>query len=280
MNDSQVEQASQPEGLFMSSYGIQPRTGWRSYDSGRQVDRVFDMANWCNPQFHKVSRRAKRTPVQRVHIVSVDVPARRHDLEGVLNALRDTHHDVTVSLAPLGDRGKFQNINLALRDVDLSEIDWLIVVDDDIAFPGNFLDRFLYVCEAASLRIAQPAHRFRSHASWQVTQRMMGSLAHLTHFVECGPLTAFHRSVFDRVLPFVETRWAWGLDVLWGEIARRDGFRIGIVDATPIAHLRPVAQTYDFGAAATEAQQLLERLGVRRTHEEIFRTTEVLKRLD
>jgi hypothetical protein len=266
------------EDLLVSDYGTR-RHGWRGYRSGRVTDPLFDLRLAVSRGFRAFAREAAKMPGRRVHIASVDVPARRQDLETVLRSLKDTRHEVTVSLAPLGDRGKFHNINLALRDADLSSVDWLIVVDDDIAFPPRFLDRFLCACEAASLSIAQPAHRFRSYTTWELTQRVWNSLVHTTHFVECGPLTAFHRSVFEHVLPFPETRWAWGLDVLWGEIARREGFLVGVVDATPIRHLRPVAQLYSHEAAIEEARQLLERHGVRRSNRAILTTTAVLSRL-
>lgn len=267
------------DALLEATYGNRDESGWRSYAEGEQTDKLFDLANKLNPRLWAVARRAARAPLRRVHVVAVDVPARREGLNRVFRALRDSRHDVTTSLAPLGDRGKFQNINIGLADLDLSGVDWLIVVDDDVAFPKHFLDRFIYVCEAATLKIAQPAHRFRSFTTWAITQRVWNSLAHLTHFVECGPLTAFHRDVFDRVLPFPETRWAWGVDVVWAEIARRDGFRIGVVDATPIEHLRPVAATYDPIAARDEARALLDSYHVRRTHREVFATTAVLNRL-
>ena len=245
----------------------------------RRADALYGMRLQLNSSYHRLVWNAKRMPVQRILVTSVDVPNRREGLEAVLAALKRTRHDVTVSVAPIGDRGKFQNINLALRDVDLSAYDWLIVVDDDIAFPPHFLDRFVYACAAADLRIAQPAHRFDSYTTWRLTQRVWGGLVHLTHFVECGPLTIFHRTVFMDTLPFPETRWAWGLDVMWGEIARRRNFRIGVVDATPMSHLRPVAQVYDSKAAVAEARQLLASQDIHRSNREILRTTAILNRL-
>jgi Glycosyltransferase like family 2 len=253
--------------------------GWRGYRGGRVTDPLFDLRLALNARYRALARHASEMPSRHVHIASVDVPERRSALESVLRTLAASRHNVTVSLAPLGDRGKFENINLALHDVDLKPVDWLIVVDDDVAFPPRFLDRFLYASEAASLRICQPAHRFRSHTSFQVTQRVWNSLVHTTRFVECGPLTAFHRDVFGHVLPFPETRWSWGLDIIWAEIARREGFRIGVVDATPVEHLRPVAQSYDTGAAQAEMQNLLRRFGVHRNSQEIPETIAVLTRL-
>lgn len=277
MDNEMADQAA-GEGIFVLSYASR-RRGWRGYRAGRVTDPLFDLRLSLNPRYRALDRRAAEMPSRRVHIASVDVPGRRNALESVLRTLTASRHNVTVSLAPLGDRGKFENINLALRDVDLKPVDWLLVVDDDVAFPPRFLDRFLYASEAASLRISQPAHRFRSYTSYQVTQRMWNSLVHTTRFVECGPLTAFHRDVFGHVLPFPETRWSWGIDVVWAEIARREDFRIGVVDATPIEHLRPVAHSYDAEAAQAEMQRLLQRFGVHQSSQQIPETVAVLTRL-
>ena len=280
MSQTTACQDATSEDLMLSAYGT-PGLGKQAYydQHPRRADAVFDAWLNCKPSYRRLAARAKRLPVQRIHVASVDVPARRQDLETVLATLKDTRHEVSFSLAPIGDRGKFHNINLALANIDLNALDWLIVVDDDIAFPPHFLDRFVYACHATGLRIAQPAHRFKSYTTWAVTQRCWNSLVHMTHFVECGPLTMFHRDVFADVLPFPETRWAWGLDVLWGELARRRNLPIGVVDATPIAHLRPVAQNYENDAAVSEGREMLARYGVERSNREILQTTAVLASL-
>lgn len=280
MGQIQTNQDIDGEDILLSAYG----TRYVEMDAyhnrhRRQADMLFDAWLKIKPSYRRLTAAAERMMPQRIHVASVDVPSRRQDLDGVLAALKQTRHDVSVSLAPIGNRGKFTNINLALAEVDLDAIDWLIVTDDDIDFPAHFLDRFVYACFASRLRIAQPAHRFQSHTTWTFTQRRWNSLVHTTHMVECGPLTIFHRDVFADILPFPETRWAWGLDVLWGELARRRGLPIGVVDATPIAHLRPVAQLYEADAAVAEARALLARNGVARSNREILQTTAVLTKL-
>jgi len=265
--------------LFTSGYGGRQtrRRDWRSRHHGRIVDRLFDLRLQLNGSFRTLPAQAAQMPRRRVLVTSVDVPARRAVLDAMLTALQRTRHDVTVQLAPLGDRGKFENINAAMEGTPMDGFDWLIVVDDDISFRDGFLDQFLFVAEAVGFRICQPAHLFHSHTSWQVTQRVWGSLAHATQFVECGPMTAFHRSVFAGCLPFPETRWAWGIDVLWSEIARRSGFQIGVVDATPIEHLREVADSYDREAAVAEADDLLERFGAKRHVRELMATGRIIR---
>ena len=278
MSQATTRQDSTSEDLLLSSYGTLNHDLYRNRYP-RRADALFDLMLNFKPSYRRMIAGAKRLATQRIHVASVDVPSRRQDLDTVLAALKDTRHQVSVSLAPIGDRGKFHNINLALAGVDLEALDWLIVVDDDIAFPPHFLDRFIYACHATGLRIAQPAHRFKSYTTWVVTQRRWNSLVHMTNFVECGPLTLFHRDVFADVLPFPETRWAWGLDVLWGELARRRNLPIGVVDLTPVAHLRPVAQVYENDAAVAEGRQLLARYGVERSNRDILKTTAVLTKL-
>lgn len=280
MSWTKTDQEAESKDLMLSTYGTREVSGKAYYNRHpRRADALFNAWLNCKPSYRRLVAAADRLPVQRIHVASVDVPSRRQDLDAVLAALKNTRHEVSVSLAPIGDRGKFHNINVALADVDLQALDWLIVTDDDIGFPPHFLDRFVYACHASGLRIAQPAHCFKSYTTWAVTQRLWNSLVHTTHFVECGPLTMFHRDVFADVLPFPETRWAWGLDVLWGELARRRQLPIGIVDATPIAHLRPIAQLYEAEAAVAEGRQLLAQNGIARSNREILQTTAVLTKL-
>jgi hypothetical protein len=117
---------------------------------------------------------------------------------------------------------------------------------------------FLFLAERFELRLAQPAHRNRSHAAWSVTRRRVGSIVRETAFVEIGPVTGFQRTTFDALLPFPELRIGWGLDAHWSAVARQRGWRIGVIDATPVLHnLRPVATSYGHAVAIEEARNFL-----------------------
>ena len=71
-------------------------------------------------------------------------------------------------------------------------------------------------------------------------------------------MTAFHRDTFSTLLPFPALRMGWGLDAHWSALARERGWRIGIVDATPVGHtLRPAADSYPREAATAEARAFL-----------------------
>ena len=163
-------------------------------------------------------------------------------------------------VAAATDAGKFERLNELLEGRDLDALDWLLVVDDDVDLPRGFLDRFLAAAEGAGLLLAQPAHRLRSHAAWDVTRRVAGALARETTFVEIGPVTAFAQPTFATLLPFpAGLRMGWGLDAHWSALAAEHGWPIGVVDATPVGHtLRAVAGTYPREAAIAEARTFLD----------------------
>ncbi|MGI8557451.1 MAG: glycosyltransferase family 2 protein [Solirubrobacteraceae bacterium] len=173
--------------------------------------------------------------------------------------LRTSRHEVAIAERAPGELGKFENLNAMLGERgELAAWDWLLVLDDDVELPRGFLDRFLVLAERFELQLAQPAHRRRSHAAWRLTRRRAASLARQTRFVEIGPVTALHRSTWPALLPFPPLRMGWGLDAHWSALAAQHQWQIGIVDATPIAHLRaPAADAYSREHAIDEAREFL-----------------------
>lgn len=253
---------------------------WRKRQAGRLTDVAFEFRLRLNASYRELERRASEQDPLNVLVVGVDVKSRSSELQRVFDSLESSRHNVTFRKAPLLEGyGKFQNINRSLPKEELGQFDWLIVLDDDIKVRPRFLDEFLYLAEQQKLKICMPAHRFHSYLGFAVTQRHWNSLTRVTHFVECGPLTAFHRDAFGFCVPFPETRWAWGVDVLWSELARERECAIGIVDACPIEHLRPVGGTYNGRAARIEAEQLLEEHGVHRHKSEVLTTVSVMREL-
>jgi hypothetical protein len=154
--------------------------------------------------------------------------------------------------------GKFENLNVLLATAPERRPDWTLVVDDDVAFPTSFLDRFLGICEAFALDLAQPAQTLRSHSAWKITRRRPAALARITRFVEIGPVTAFRREPAAVLLPFPELRFGWGLDLHWAALALERGWRLGVVDAVPVRHeARTVAAGYPREEAEEEAARFL-----------------------
>jgi hypothetical protein len=171
--------------------------------------------------------------------------------------LASSRHDVDIHIVAPRGAGKFENLNALLAAHPPDGYDWLLVVDDDVVLPQNFVNLFVFLAERFELRLAQPAHRLASHAAWSVTRRRPGSVVRETGLVEIGPVTGFHRDTFAELLPFPSVRMGWGLDVHWAAIARRRGWRIGVIDALPVAHSRPTAAAYSREAAIAEARAFL-----------------------
>ena len=224
----------------------------------------------------RVARLARETAQRDVLVIGVYRPGSL--MPNALHALHSERHNVRIALGSTGDvepvlkaetvasglaGGKFGNLNEVLTKVDhgaaepgdRGPADWLLVVDDDVRLPRAFLDRFVAVCEAFGLDLAQPAQTLRSHSAWKVTRRRPASLVRETRFVEIGPVTAFSRRAAAELLPFPELRYGWGLDLHWAAIAGQRGWRLGVVDALPVRHESSlVGAAYSRSRLATAAQ--------------------------
>jgi hypothetical protein len=228
--------------------------------TGRAVlmDAWCGGAAWATLTPWRLGRAAGQAQPRRVLVLSIERPEEANLLAEARTELAASHHHVQLLSSEVGPRGKFENLNALLERESASGHDWLLVVDDDVQLPRGFLDQFLFLAERFGLRMAQPAHRHFSHAAFDVTRRRPGAVARQTAFVEIGPVTAFHSSVFDALLPFPGLRFGWGLDVHWSAVAAEHGWPIGVVDATPIRHgLRQIASSYDRSAAIAEAREFL-----------------------
>ena len=203
-------------------------------------------------------RRAARGLRRRVLVLSVVREEHRALYESALAELRRSACELVALERPPGGLQKFANLNLLLEGVALESFDWILLMDDDIRLPAGFLDPFLYLAERYGLRLAAPAHRMRSHAAWRLTRRRWGVLARETAFVEIGPLTALHRDTFGALLPFPAVGMGWGLDAHWSWLAREHGWRLGVIDLLPLAHLAaPAASAYGREEAIAAARAFL-----------------------
>lgn len=209
-------------------------------------------------------RATERMPRQNILVVGVRHPSRANALDRLVGELAASRHRVSASLVAMQPKGKFENIHdaIAAAPAPLSAYDWLVITDDDVALPSRFTDRYIAAAQFGRLVVSQPAHRYLSYATYQITRRKLGHLIRQSHFVEIGPLTVIHRDAFEALLPFPPSRWAYGIDVLWADRCRARNWRMGVIDALPIRHLRPVAATYDMAAAIEEGRALLDRHAV------------------
>jgi hypothetical protein len=221
-------------------------------------DALADAVSLWRGQPWRLRRAARAWPRRRVLALGTERTGEPNLLAEARDELLRSKHDVAFASADVGRRGKFENLNRLLVESPAEGHDWLLVIDDDVSLPRGFLDAFVFLTERFGLRLAQPAHRARSHAAWQITRRRPGSLVRETAYVEIGPVFAFHASTFQVLLPFPELRAGWGLDAHWAALAREHGWPMGIVDATPIRHgLRRIAAAYDRDAAIAEGVRFL-----------------------
>ena len=238
---------------------------WASGDSGRlsrhsgTVGAVRDAAAdvVALPARLGLAVAARRAPARRVLAVGVVRPHHAEHAARLARGLERSRHAVDVRFAPPAPgAGKWANLNAALSG-GTDGCDWLLVIDDDVALPWGFLDTFLLLAERHGLVLAQPAHAFRSHAAWDVTRRRAGVAARRTRFVEIGPVTAIRADAFPELLPFPDLQMGWGLDAHWAAIAAEHDWPIGVVDATPIRHTRPIGDAYPRADAVAEAEAFL-----------------------
>ena len=223
------------------------------------IGRDVRAALYGLPARRRVRSAARHAPRRAVHVVGVARPEHLRTVARLRAELLRSRHRVALHLAPPADgAGKWANVNAALAAAPLGDADWLLIVDDDVVLPRGFLDRFVLLAERFGFELAQPAHAFASHAAWDVTRRRPGVLAHRTRFVEIGPVTALSATAATVLLPFPDLQMGWGLDTRWSAIAAERGWPVGVIDATPVRHLRPVAGDYPRDAAIAEAEAFLD----------------------
>lgn len=140
--------------------------------------------------------------------------------------------------------------------------------DDDLLASAETISHFFAVCRGARLAVAQPALTPSSPHTWPITlQRCEGDLR-ITNFVEVMA-PCFQVAHFQHFAPtFALSASGWGLEWAWADIAsRRNGLRLGIVDATPVRHTRPVGagSRGTVTPPAEEMKAVLARLSLRKT---------------
>jgi GT2 family glycosyltransferase len=249
---------------------LPPAPGTPDYASGRSgtlsrttaaTGALRDLAAALRglPQRLAVRAAARRWPRRRVLVLGVARPEHAREVARIRRELGRSRHHVEIHLAPpRPGAGKWANLNALLAEHPAGGCDWLLLIDDDVRLPRGFLDAFVVCAERFGLRLAQPAHAFASNAAWEVTRRRPGLLARTGRFVEIGPVTALHRDAVAALLPFPALRMGWGLDAHWSAVAAARGLPVGIVDATPIRHLRAVAGAYPRDEAMAEAEAFLD----------------------
>ncbi|SEQ02876.1 Glycosyl transferase family 2 [Faunimonas pinastri] len=154
---------------------------------------------------------------------------------------------------------KFKLLNRLTEDA--ADFDWVLLTDDDVELPPDFLDRLIEHAERFDLAFSQPARTPDSYLEHHIVRVNPGLSARRTRFVEIGPVNLMRRDVVPLLLPFRDDiGMGWGLDFVWPQLLEAAGLRMGIVDATPIAHrIRQSMTAYNFDAAYREMSWTLAR---------------------
>jgi hypothetical protein len=144
---------------------------------------------------------------------------------------------------------KFALLNRLLALENLDDYRYLVVIDDDIELPKDFLDTYLGLQSHYNLALAQPARTHDSFIDHHFVAQLLGVAARRTRFVEIGPLFSISCAAIPLLVPFEEAApMGWGLDFVWPLLLENAGLNLGIVDATSVRHaLRKPVSLYDYG---------------------------------
>jgi|WetSurMetagenome_2_1015567.scaffolds.fasta_scaffold31251_2 hypothetical protein len=172
---------------------------------------------------------------------------------------------------------KFELMNRMIEACPLSDFDYLVVADDDIIVPENFLDAFISIQRHCDFALAQPARTEHSYIDHPIVRRQRGVIARQTRFVEIGPVFSIHQSLFSTFLPFdLSCPMGWGYENVWARYLKEHQLKQGIVDATMVDHsLRKPVSNYSWQKTDWERNQYLAA-HPHFTYDECFKVLEVI----
>jgi hypothetical protein len=168
--------------------------------------------------------------------------------------------DVTVQNFEPGTP-KFVVLNKLLSNEQVDSHDFIIISDDDIFLPSDFLDKYLSIVVKHDFAIAQPARTHNSYIDHHFVEQLSGLDARRTRYIENGPLFSVRRDVYPLIFPFNESTYmGWGYDFVWPLLIEKVNKRMGIVDATPVEHsMRKPATHYSYNKAKNTMEQYLSK---------------------
>jgi hypothetical protein len=164
------------------------------------------------------------------------------------------------------------------------EYDYVWLPDDDICADQATISRMFDVARGVGLDLFAPAlHETSHYAHFSTMQNKRLRGGRWVGFVEIM-VPGFRTAVLERLLPTLDltaTGWGWGLDSLWPKLL--DYENVGIIDATPVIHTRPVGQMRDAELARrvhAESDRILAGNDCRQMHTTFAAFGPDLKRLD
>jgi hypothetical protein len=165
---------------------------------------------------------------------------------------------------------KWSGIREALAGWDgWRDYEYVWMPDDDIVASQDTISRMFEVARRARLDLFAPALHETSYYAHFITMRSHGFFGRRTGFVEIM-VPGFSRAAMERLVPTLdlsETGWGWGLDSVWPKLLEYRN--VGIIDATPVVHTRPVGRMRDAELGRrveAESDKLLADYDCRQTH--------------
>ena len=142
---------------------------------------------------------------------------------------------------------KWRSVDLVLDRVRLDAYDYAIFPDDDLEYGEDFLPRFLDLLDAHDVALAQPALTPDSYHTYDLCLRRPDARLRFTNFVEVM-VPCFRRDCLERLrgtLAADISPMGYGFDLHWPYACDEGGFRMAIVDDTPVSHrVRPTGKYY------------------------------------
>ena len=133
---------------------------------------------------------------------------------------------------------KFARIVALLRELTRYDAIWF--PDDDIRVDPAGVERLFATFRRRNMLLAQPSLADGSYVAHEIT-RWNGSFeVRFTNFVEAMcPL--FSREGLETCAPsFTQAVSAFGLDMVWARMLGDPRDRVGMIDAAPVVHSRPI----------------------------------------
>jgi hypothetical protein len=216
------------------------------------------------PDLLTAGRSSSRSPRKKVLVLGVYLAAKPNNVDDIVSVvLQSKKYRVTQRWVALGGQPsttrhvarvtaetvlrpapKFEIMNELLAKEDLSQYEFVLLLDDDIVMPNSFVDQFLSMQEQLEFSIAQPARTSESYIDHPIVEQQRGVLARQTLFVEIGPVVSFHKRIYDLVFPFdLTSSMGWGYENVWAHRLEQAQKKMGIIDVIPVSHSlrKPVA---------------------------------------
>lgn len=155
------------------------------------------------------------------------------DLAGLTDGDFPVHLDTGVKW---GCVGRFFTAHPELLD----RYDYVHFPDDDLLFEAGSISRIFTICREHDLKIAQPALRLSSYASYPLVFECPAFHLRFANFVEpMGPVISSEH--LRALLPyFAYWQTGWGLDDFWTLTMGNPRWAAAIIDSEPMLHVRPL----------------------------------------